>query len=625
MVHFDVRNNIQHDAGVSQVVFGAGQEILETELNELQTLFDLKLAKLVSAIVGNAYVDGSITVENGNLVISGGFLFVGGRIAQIDRAETLIMPNSRYVLRIYERMIINEQDTLHSLGNRNGETVPNHIVDPRFNQPLSRRATWDWRLETIPYSDCINESDKIDILNPLASDEPTVDTPTVVIARSGGISKPPTLDEVIINQNGVISKATLSQLIEQLEKHNTNLQAHENQFSDIRAQMLQNFSQTMPLAPLGAVHGAIGGRWEALEGTELRAVVMVSEDVKFSFTNRYIDIPQDQFDRFEVFYITVNGAMARIEKNPMKQTLFAVGADFEHYAFVYDGENMRVEVRRLGIAASNPNILHNWWFVNPVNQRGLLEYNGVNINMIDRWRTFGNARMNVMSGFIRVSSTSESGVWQGVMQEIEHSADFTGIVTGTVMTSDGSLFVATWHVPPGRTFNSGATEISGTPFFLHLAKSSGVSNNLLFRITYAPNTLEGSHIDIQAVKLELGPVSTLANDPPMDFGRELAVCQRYQYCMPNALAQFRASRLAANEIWFKIPTPVTMRIRPAVAFVIEHSWLGVTSFPGNTVHQGFNFAFANAFGGIRVLATKQNHGLPDAHLQVSQVLFDANL
>ena len=33
---------------------------------------------------------------------------------------------------------------------------------------------------------------------------------------------------------------------------------------------------------------------------------------------------------------------------------------------------------------------------------------------------------------------------------------------------------------------------------------------------------------IQAVKLETGPVSTLANDPPPDFGLELLKCQRYQ-------------------------------------------------------------------------------------------------
>ena len=222
MVFFDVRNNLDQDAGVSQVRFGAGQEILETELNELQTLFDLKLAKLISATMGNAYVNGSVTVENENLVISEGFLFVGGRVAQIDRAETPLRPDSRYVLRIYERMV-DGQDKLRSFGNRDGENVPNHIVDPRYNQPLSRRMTWDWRLETISNNEIINSSGNVDILNPLASDVATTATPTVTVATSGS-----DLNDININHDEVITRVTLlqfkRQLEERLEKHGRNIQ-----------------------------------------------------------------------------------------------------------------------------------------------------------------------------------------------------------------------------------------------------------------------------------------------------------------------------------------------------------------------------------------------------------------
>ena len=45
------------------------------------------------------------------------------------------------------------------------------------------------------------------------------------------------------------------------------------------------------------------------------------------------------------------------------------------------------------------------------------------------------------------------------------------------------------------------------------------------------------HITIESIKLELGSVSTLANDLPMDYTTELLRCQRYFYTnMPNSNA-----------------------------------------------------------------------------------------
>ena len=380
MVFFDVRDNLNQDAGVSQVRFGAGQEILETELNELQTLFDLKLAKLISATMGNAYVNGSVTVENGNLVISEGFLFVGGRVAQIDRAETPLRPDSRYVLRIYERMV-DGQDSLRGFGNRGGENVPNHIVDPRYNQPLSRRMTWDWRLETIPIDEVINQSGHIDVLNPLASDVATTATPTVTVATS--VSDVTTVEGIDVNHNEVISKVTLlqfkKQLEERLEKHGRNIQELvdaavsgnvpgikmengrlmvldgenwqiistaedlENRFAEILTLMNGHMVRTMPIAPPDTIHAAIGGRWEELHDVEKRAVTMATVDVRFELDgDSALTIPEEDFNNVESFNLTTHEANVSFDKQPFAQVHHAVGEGGKVLRFEYDGHARRI-------------------------------------------------------------------------------------------------------------------------------------------------------------------------------------------------------------------------------------------------------------------------------------------
>ena len=407
-----------------------------------------------------------------------------------------------------------------------------------------------------------------------------------------------------------------------LKIHNTSNTAHENRFA-----------QTMPKAPTGAIHGAIGGRWEALEGTELRAVTVVSEEVRFSFTDHYIDIPQDQFDRFEVFYPTVNGAIVRIEKNPMKQTLYAVGQDFEHYAFVYDGENMRIEVKRLGIAASNPNILHNWHFANPVNQRGLLEYAGAASYCLDRyWRTEGIS-MSIHDGFIRVARPLAASN-PSIRQYIENGASLVGKqVTLSVIYRGENVkgFAANiggmrLHYTPSTDWTlSSVTGIVGASAIWdekHLRANvcSGLVNT----------GIDGASIDILAWKLELGTVSTLANDPPPDFGMELLKCQRYQlarwHSPLNPIAPIFSSRLvntSSEQLMFVVPVPTTMRIHPSVPVAPV-----VRRLHGNAFETGFTFTYEAWSNAVRVIAYRASHGMTEAWLHFNAdnpIIFDANL
>ena len=399
--------------------------------------------------------------------------------------------------------------------------------------------------------------------------------------------------------------------------HDASASAHESRFS-----------RAMPLAPTGAVHGAVGGRWEALEGTELRAVHMVSEDVGFTLSDtRHIEIPKGQFDRFDVFHPTVNGATVRIEKEPMKQTLYAVGRDFGHYAFDYDGESMRIAVRQLGIAASNPNILHNWDFRNPVNQRGLTEYvsNG-SVYCIDRWR-FGssgqNAKVSLLSehgsGFLRFLRNTEAAN-PTFVQVVE----FPGPLIGKTVTASAIARCSAGAAVLG-------VRRSETPEWTLFTNTFLLTGTFVVVAQHHLNTSGevGSFVDIQSVKLEAGPASTLANDPPMDFGRELAVCQRFQRLLSwpgGRHFHARATNLGHSAIMFHLPTGGTfMRIEPRIVNLGELG-IRVLNFPANTAEAGFSF-FATRSGmtSVRIDATKAAHGLTDAYLDAQGVLLDANL
>ena len=118
-------------------------------------------------------------------------------------------------------------------------------------------------------------------------------------------------------------------------------------------------------------------------------------------------------------------------------------------------------------------------------------------------------------------------------------------------------------------------------------------------------TSENATIDIYAVKLELGPVQTLAhkegdtwvlNDPPPNKALELAKCQRY-FCREETSIQIGAN--SSLTVFF----PTQMRITPAIT-VSDSSLIIDNNMKGNK-----HFSIAN----------------PSSHLTSFVYTADANL
>ena len=226
------------------------------------------------------------------------------------------------------------------------------------------------------------------------------------------------------------------------------------------------------------------------------------------------------------------------------------------------GENISISGSVIATKAfpCNPNLLDNWYFGNPVNQRGASGTISRLGYFFDRWKLVSGS-VTINSGGIVLNGT--------IAQVLEYAAGQT--VTATVLTPDG------------------VTDV--TPVYDDETKT--------FTVTTQGKT-------IKAVKLELGTQQTLAhqengvwglNEIP-DYGEQLRRCQRY--CFVWGYGAKKTSCLAVMQcvqpgrLFGLIPTPVTMRANPVV------TGGSLTTFAGNVTTLDNLITCAN---GIRAVAT----------------------
>lgn len=188
-------------------------------------------------------------------------------------------------------------------------------------------------------------------------------------------------------------------------------------------------------------------------------------------------------------------------------------------------------------ALSNRNLIDNGWFT--VNQRDVADATTITGNgyFADRWQATGNGVQRVAGGGISVLGTAY------------HKLDNPGIagktVTLSILYSDGEI--------SSNTFAWTGTSFSKT--FKYGTVSIYPSANQI--------NIGAQSVNVKAVKLELGSVSTLANDAPPNYAEELAKCQRYFYKYTGLTT---ASALAGSTVTAcTIPFPVTMRAVPTIS------------------------------------------------------------
>ena len=186
------------------------------------------------------------------------------------------------------------------------------------------------------------------------------------------------------------------------------------------------------------------------------------------------------------------------------------------------GENISISGSVIATKAfpCNPNLLDNWYFGNPVNQRGASGTISTEGYFFDRWKLVSGS-VTINSGGIVLNGT--------IAQVLEYAAGQT--VTATVLTPDG------------------VTDV--TPVYDDETKT--------FTVTTQGKT-------IRAVKLELGSQQTLAhqengvwvlNEIP-DYGEQLRRCQRYYFVPAHINGLIAGGKCVINY-------PVIMRTTPVLS------------------------------------------------------------
>ena len=180
---------------------------------------------------------------------------------------------------------------------------------------------------------------------------------------------------------------------------------------------------------------------------------------------------------------------------------------------------------------SNPNLLDNWYFGNPVNQRnvsGTIDAVGY---FLDRWK--------LVSGSVTIGSNGI--ILNGTIVQILETAVGTDAIA-SALTNEGVVVAS---------YDNNSKTIS----------------------------LTGNGQTFVAAKLELCSTQTLAhqengvwvlNEIP-NYGEQLARCQRY-FCRFNFNRNdlfFGTLSDNLNRAWITIPTPVVMRTAPSVSFSTE--------------------------------------------------------
>lgn len=232
-----------------------------------------------------------------------------------------------------------------------------------------------------------------------------------------------------------------------------------------------------------------------------------------------------------------------------------------------------------------PNLLDNWYFANPVNQRGQTEYTAAGYTIdrwiLSQWNTTSEACSIVTNG-LRVYGESSSSCSTGIKQFVE-GLKAGCQVTASVLVTDFTVGSAVYLFI--RT-NSGVTlaQVRFSKPGLYSVTTTlpdDFDGNLMIEIGQAGSDGGNGNTDftVLAAKLELGSQQTLAhqdadgnwilNEIP-DYGEQLRRCQRYFVNFnPNKVKWFAMPPAVASnttQAYSSVTLPVAMRAQPVVSY-----------------------------------------------------------
>ena len=201
--------------------------------------------------------------------------------------------------------------------------------------------------------------------------------------------------------------------------------------------------------------------------------------------------------------------------------------------------------KNIAAGGTNPNLLDNPWL--QLNQRGFTSGVTSNNYCLDRWRS-NNATIAYNSTDQTIYIITNATFSQKIEPKLyEYLVGQT--VTLSCMYADGNIDSGTVVVP-----STGSSYAANTP------RLGLNGDNKQFQI------YSNANVTIKAFKMELGSVSTLANDTPPNYAEELSKCQYYfRVISASSFSPISVGiAVAATEARFVFP--YAMRTTPTVTY-----------------------------------------------------------
>lgn len=131
-----------------------------------------------------------------------------------------------------------------------------------------------------------------------------------------------------------------------------------------------------------------------------------------------------------------------------------------------------------------------------------------------------------------------------------------------------------------------------------------------------------SAFTLRRMKMEVGYVSTLANDPPMDYAHELQKCQRFYFQTP-VIGAAASGISSGTRISISIPLPTTMRIIPTFSGTFDWARSCNVNITASTAISIYTSNFLPQ--GIVVFVDGNFESPKTYYVQLSNVTLDADL
>ena len=201
---------------------------------------------------------------------------------------------------------------------------------------------------------------------------------------------------------------------------------------------------------------------------------------------------------------------------------------------------------------NNRNLLDNPFFT--INQRGQASYSTNQGYTVDRWMLFSNSGTAVVTPnsngiTLDFGASGGDGIYQVVpFNQMENGKTYTL----SAKMQDGTIESANF------TYTAGGAAIIeyATHFRFHIVPTWGTG--VLLGILNLSNA--ASTVNFRAIKLEIGTVSTLANDAPPNYLDELSRCRwyyrRYEFTSNSPIAVGVAASAATARLILPMDTPM---------------------------------------------------------------------